>query len=257
MNTGDIQINENTNRYWGFWATLLLTILVFIVFSIVQTLGIFAYFYVADPDVFQSLNDSSSNTAINQFLSQDLLNGDAIAIGEIPAAIVGVLLILWFASMRKPLTVDEYLDLNVPSLKSMLAFLGLIILAMVLMESVNYFWDRPTPEFMTKVYANTKNLPLFWIAVSVGAPFFEEFLFRGFMYKGIARSKIGVIGAIIITSAVWAVIHMQYGWFEIIAIFLIGILLCIAKIKSKSLYVPIAMHMLMNLSASISMELMH
>jgi len=168
-----------------------------------------------------------------------------------------VLTLIWFASMRKPLTVDEYLDLNIPSLKSMLGFLGLIILAMVLMESVNYMWDRPTPEFMIKVYANTKNLPLFWIAVVIAAPFFEEFLFRGFMLEGMARSRLGMTGAVIITSAIWAVIHMQYGWFEIISIFFIGILLCIAKIKSKSLYVPIAMHLLMNLTASIGMELMH
>jgi membrane protease YdiL (CAAX protease family) len=48
---------------------------------------------------------------------------------------------------------------------------------------------------------------------------------------------------------------MQYGWFEIISIFFIGILLGIAKIKTKSLYVPIAMHMLMNLAASVGMAL--
>ena len=86
-------------------------------------------------------------------------------------------------------------------------------------------------------------------------PFFEEFLFRGFLIEGLSRSKVGVIGAVILTSASWAIIHMQYGWFEIISIFFIGIVLCIAKIKSKSLYVPIAMHMLMNLVASIGMEL--
>ena len=108
---------------------------------------------------------------------------------------------------------------------------------------------------MTKVYANTQNLPLFWIAVSIAAPFFEEFLFRGFLLEGMSKSRLGLTGAIILTSATWAIIHMQYGWFEIISIFFIGILLCIAKVKSKSLYVPIAMHMLMNLTASIGMEL--
>lgn len=247
---------NHSYRYWGFWATVLLSILIFTVFSVVQSLGIIAYLYWSNPDSVTALAGPDATFAATQFLEQDLLNGDAIAVGEIPAAIIGVLLIIWFASMRKPLTVDEYLDLNIPSLKSMLGFLGLIVLAMVLMESVNYFWDRPIPEFMTKVYANTQNLPLFWIAVCVGAPFFEEFLFRGFMLEGMARSRLGLTGAVIITSAIWAVIHMQYGWFEIISIFFIGIILCIAKIKSKSLYVPIAMHMLMNLAASIGMELM-
>ena len=248
-------MTDHSYKYWGFWATILLSILVFAIFSVVQSIGIISYLYLSDPESVKALAGPDSSFAATQFLEQDLLNGDAIAVGEIPAAIIGVLLMIWFASMRKPLTVDEYLDLNIPSLKSMLGFLGLIVLAMVLMESVNYFWDRPTPEFMTKVYANTKNLPLFWIAVSVAAPFFEEFLFRGFLLEGMARSRLGLTGAVIITSAIWAVIHMQYGWFEIISIFFIGILLCVAKIKSKSLYVPIAMHMLMNLAASIGMQL--
>ena len=115
--------------------------------------------------------------------------------------------------------------------------------------------DRPTPEFMTRVYSSTQNLPLLWIAVAVGAPFFEEFLFRGFLLEGLSRSRLGLTGAILLTSASWAIIHMQYGWFEIISIFFVGIALCIAKLKSNSLYVPIAMHMLMNLVASIGMEL--
>lgn len=254
MNT---ELTDNSNRYWGLIATTLLSILIFAVFAIIQSAGIMAYLYASSPDSIQALSNADSQSTVARFFEQDLMNGDAIAVGEIPAAIIGVLLIIWFASMRKPLTVDEYLDLNIPSLKSMLGFLGLIILAMVLMESVNYMWDRPTPEFMIKVYANTKNLPLFWIAVVIAAPFFEEFLFRGFMLEGMARSRLGMTGAVIITSAIWAVIHMQYGWFEIISIFFIGILLCIAKIKSKSLYVPIAMHLLMNLTASIGMELMH
>mgnify|MGYP000483524535 CR=1 FL=1 len=246
---------DQTKHYWGFWATIALSLLVFLVFSIIQTIALLSYVYAVDAHAIQYLTESDSTFAFEQLLNKYLFNGDAIAVAEIPAAIIGVLMIIWFAWMRKPLTIDEYLELTIPSLKSMLGFLGLIILAMILMEAVNYFLDRPVPEFMTKVYANTQNLPLLWIAVSVAAPFFEEFLFRGFLLEGMARSRLGLTGAIILTSAVWAIIHMQYGWFEIISIFFIGILLCIAKVKSKSLYVPIAMHMLMNLTASIGMEL--
>jgi membrane protease YdiL (CAAX protease family) len=47
---------------------------------------------------------------------------------------------------------------------------------------------------------------------------------------------------------------MQYGWFEMINIFAIGIILAIARLKTGSLYVPIAMHMSMNLLASVAME---
>jgi len=248
-------LENKTNKYWGFWATSVLGVLVFMVFSVCQALALFAYISAVDPQAVAMLSNPDSTIGVEQLLGQYLFNGDAIAVAEIPAAIIGVMMILWFAALRKPLTIDEYLELNLPTLKSLLLFLGLMILIMVAMESVNLWLERPTPEFMTKVYANTQNLPLLWIAVAVAAPFFEEFLFRGFLLEGLSRSKLGVAGAVVLTSAAWAIIHMQYGWFEIISIFLIGIALCIAKIKSRSLYVPIAMHMLMNLVASIGMEL--
>ncbi|MGK0269688.1 MAG: membrane protease YdiL (CAAX protease family) [Cocleimonas sp.] len=251
--SSSIRTNQ-TDPYWGFWATVVLGILVFLVFSVVQAMGLFAYIYSVDPQVLSTIGVPDSTTSAEQLLNQYMFNGDAIAVAEIPAAIIGVVLILWFASMRKPLTIDQYLDLALPDIKTLLMFLGLMLLIMVAMESVNYLLQRPVPEFMIKVYANTQNLPLLWIAVSVAAPFFEEFLFRGFLLEGLSRSRLGVTGSIILTSAAWAVIHMQYGWFEIISIFFIGIVLCIAKIKTKSLYVPVAMHMLMNLAASIGME---
>ena len=134
-------------------------------------------------------------------------------------------------------------------------FLGLMVLAIVLIEAINLLLDRPVPEFMLKMYSNTQNLPLLWVAVCISAPIFEEFLFRGFLFEGLSRSRLGVAGAALLTSASWAFIHTQYGWFEIFSIFLIGLLFCVAKLKTQSLYVPIVMHMLMNLIASIAMEM--
>ncbi|HIQ15929.1 MAG TPA: CPBP family intramembrane metalloprotease, partial [Leucothrix sp.] len=69
------------------------------------------------------------------------------------------------------------------------------------------------------------------------------------------QSAVGLVGATLITASSWAIIHLQYGWYEIITIFLIGIVFAIAKHKTQSLYIPIFMHMLMNLTASVLMEL--
>ena len=246
--------NSNTN-YWGFWTTLALTILVFIVFSVLQSLILFGYMLVNEGVSIGAALNSDSTVGLESLLTNYTLNGDAISVSEIPAAIAGVALIAVFIFMRKSLSIKSYLELYKPSLKHLFLFLGLMFLAMMLMEGVNVLLDRPTPEFMTKLYSSTKNLPLLWIAVGVAAPIFEEVLFRGFFFEGLRHSTFGTTGAILLTSAIWAVIHMQYGWFEIISIFFIGILLAIAKLKTKSLYVPIAMHMLMNLTASLGMEL--
>lgn len=246
---------NKTNHYWGFWATLALGILVFLIFSVCQAMGLFTYIYTVDPQAIARLAQPDPTIGIGELLNQYSFSGDALAVAEIPAAILGVLMILWLSSRHTAVTANEYLTLNIPKLKTLLLFLGLMTLIIGLMELVNVWLDRPIPEFMSEVYVNTQNLPLLWIAVSLAAPFFEEFLFRGFLLEGFARTKLGVVGAVILTSAIWAIIHTQYGWFEITSIFLIGIILCIAKINSKSLYVPIAMHMLMNITASIGMEL--
>ena len=248
-------MNVSENKYWGFWATIGFGLLTFVIFTFLQTAILFAYMLVNEGSVLIDAMDSDSNTELNKLLRSYSFNGDAISISEIPAAIIGIALIIFFASMRTALSIKEQLQLHLPKIKSLLLFLGLMILAMMLMESVNSWLDRETPEFMTKVYESTKNMPLLWIAVGVAAPFFEEFLFRGFLLENLRHSWLGVAGAIILTSASWAIIHMQYGWFEIISIFFIGVLLGIAKIKTKSLYVPIAMHMLMNLAASVGMAL--
>lgn len=248
-------MNSTENNYWGVWATLVFSLLIFVVFTILQTLILIGYMFVNEGIAITEALNSDSTAGLENMLKVYAFNGDAISVSQIPSALTGMALVALFISMRKPLGIVDYLGLYKPKIKSLLLFLGLMVLAMVLMEAVNTWLDRDTPEFMTKVYASTKNMPMLWIAVGVAAPFFEEFLFRGFLFEGLRHSFVGVAGAIFLTSASWAIIHMQYGWFEIIAIFLIGILLAIAKLKTKSLYVPIAMHMLMNLAASVGMAL--
>ena len=237
-------------NYWGPWSTLGFGLLTFFVFAIIQTLGLVAYVFLSKD------NSQDFGNAINAAM----FDGDAIGFAEIPAALAGVAMILLFAATRDHLSIKAYLDLYIPKLKSLLFYLALIILAMILMESINYAFDRPTPEFMIRVYSNTDNIILLWVAVSIAAPFFEEFLFRGFLLNGLnvpwfGNPMAGTIGAVILTSASFAVIHVQYGWFEIISIFFIGLLLAIAKLRTGSLYIPIAMHMAMNVGASIMMEL--
>lgn len=265
----------DNNNYWGFWATLALTILIFIIFSILQSLFLVGYILVVEGISTGDVLKSDSTVGLESLLSNYALNGDAISVSQIPSAIIGITLVFLFVLLHKKSVrtntvinprgikttsnrttiIKDYLDLYSPKLKHLLLFLGLMILTMVLMEAVNIWLDRPTPEFMTRLYSSTNNLPLLWIAVGISAPLFEEILFRGFFFEGLRNSTFSTLGAILLTSACWAIIHMQYGWFEIISIFFIGILLAIAKLKTKSLYVPIAMHMLMNLSASLGMEL--
>ena len=83
------------------------------------------------------------------------------------------------------------------------------------------------------------------------APVSEEIAFRGFLFRGLSASWLGVSGAIIATSAAWAAMHVQYDVFTLAQIFLIGLLLGWIRWASGSTLLTIMLHMLANLTACI------
>lgn len=87
------------------------------------------------------------------------------------------------------------------------------------------------------------------------APIFEEVLFRGFLFEGFRQSKLGPIGAIGLTALGWSLLHIQYGFYGIATIFVLGIVLGIVRIKTDSLWSPLIMHAFNNLVAMILVAL--
>ncbi len=95
------------------------------------------------------------------------------------------------------------------------------------------------------------SLPLFFLAVIVVAPLGEEIAFRGFLFRGLSNTWLGIAGTIIVTSAIWALMHVQYDWVEIAQILLIGLVLGWLRWASGSTALTILLHMLTNLGATI------
>jgi uncharacterized protein len=83
------------------------------------------------------------------------------------------------------------------------------------------------------------------------APAFEEALFRGFLFAGFSQSRIGVPGTVILTSLLWASLHIQYDLYNIAMIFFLGIGLGIVRAKTNSLWSTFLMHGFWNLVAVI------
>jgi uncharacterized protein len=138
----------------------------------------------------------------------------------------------------------------------MLGWLGLVVAFVALSDGVTCLLGRPmVPEYMSKVYQTAFSIPLLYASLMVASPVFEETLFRGFMVPGILQSRLGTLGAILIPTVVWSIMHIQYDVYGIFHIFIGGILLGTARLKSKSLYPAIAMHSLMNLIATVEVVL--
>ena len=92
---------------------------------------------------------------------------------------------------------------------------------------------------------------LFWGALIVAAPLFEELFFRGFLFKGLETSFLGTAGTIIVTSGIWAAIHLQYDAYGIATVFILGLLLGVARAQEGTLLLPLGMHSAANLVAAI------
>jgi len=110
------------------------------------------------------------------------------------------------------------------------------------------------PPFMVKVYRSADDastIALLLLAALVTAPIGEEILFRGFVFRGWAASPLGVSGTVLLTSALWAMIHLQYDWFGIFQVFCLGLLFGVVRWRSGSTLLTILMHSACNLVAVI------
>ncbi|UCG55536.1 MAG: CPBP family intramembrane metalloprotease [Dehalococcoidia bacterium] len=69
------------------------------------------------------------------------------------------------------------------------------------------------------------------------------------------RFRLGPVGTIAITSALWAVLHIQYNVYGMIQMLIIAIALRITRLKTRSLWSPLLMHFVLNLTAMTMLAL--
>lgn len=99
---------------------------------------------------------------------------------------------------------------------------------------------------------STLNLLLVMGLVCVVAPIAEEFFFRGFFY-GTLRTRLSTAWAVLINGAVFGAIHASTGVSAVPALIFLGIVLCLVREKTGSLYPCIAIHAFNNALAYASL----
>jgi uncharacterized protein len=187
-------------------------------------------------------------------LSKMANDGFLLALVTIVAAPAWVGVSILAARLRK-WRARDYLAL-VPPRRAEVMF-GIVCLAALLIafDLVTYMLGRNVvPSFMVEAYKSARAsqaLVLFFIAVVIVAPISEEIAFRGFLFRGLSASRLGVFGTMIATSAAWACMHVQYDSFTLSQIFLIGLLLGWIRWASGSTLLTIGLHVLANLAACI------
>lgn len=231
---------------WGLWATIgfgfiLLFAWLVVDFFVAAAATIYQMIYVPQTD-FQAYSRSFHT------------NGFILSLILMLRAPITILLIVLFVFLKKGASIKNYLALNIVSVRILLVWLGLTILLCPILDGLTTLLDRPVvPKYWVSAYTSAGFLPLFLVGIVFIAPVVEETFFRGFIFRGIEQSKLGPIGAILITTTIWTLIHLQYDWFEMLLVFVLGIFLGVARARSNSIYVTIAIHSLINLIAAIEM----
>ncbi len=233
--------------FFSPWATVGLGLLILTVFMFSQ---------VAVLIVWSAIR--RANGAIPGNLAAEIpVAGDLMAAAALISAVTGILAIVAVLAIGRDIRPRIALALDAPSARSVVVWLAITAGLIVASDALTWFIDKPiVPEFMADLVRNATIAPILWFAIIIAAPIFEELFFRGFLIEGLRRGILGDAGAIVFTSIIWASIHIQYGLYEIGTIFIFGLALGLARIGSRSLWVPIAMHMTANLVATLEAYLL-
>ena len=184
---------------------------------------------------------------------QDLMNdGPVVSLLVLILAGVQVPVLIWAAQSRGWRAAD-YLGWVVPKPRDVAVALAAIVVLALATGALYYYLlgpDPPVPPpFQTDTYRSARQagrLGMLWIAFVVAAPLSEELLFRGFLYRGWARSRRAVAPAVVVISALWAIAHVQYDWFLILQLFGLGLVLGWARWYSGSTMLTFVIHASIN-----------
>jgi membrane protease YdiL (CAAX protease family) len=89
--------------------------------------------------------------------------------------------------------------------------------------------------------------PLLLALAVIGAPLFEEIVFRGFVYRGWSQTRLGVVATIVISSILFGLMHVEYTWVGMLDTMVFGLIAGWARWRSGTLVLPILLHAANNL----------
>ncbi len=136
--------------------------------------------------------------------------------------------------------------------KPTLLWTGITVVTVAAGEALRLALGKPAvPEFLEQAWATSGPVPLFLIAFVLLPPLFEETLFRGWMIPGLAGSRLGTAGAVVVSSILFAAVHLQYDWIDMAVVFAMGLALGGTRVATDSVLPPMVLHGLINGAAVV------
>jgi CAAX protease family protein len=234
---------------WGFWGTCAWGVAALIAFYGAQVLAMIGlllwwrFDQAIGPDDIGALSSNATVVA-------------ATTLTSLPAT----LLVLALAARLAGVRFVDYLALHPIGVRTVLFAVVCALGYGALTNVVTYALGHPMlSPFVVGLYLTARESGMLWlvlVTVVVAAPITEESLFRGFLFRGWARSRLGAAGAIALTSVIWAAMHIQYDWLGMTEIFGLGLLFGWLRHRSGSLLTTLLTHAVYGLAALIQIAVL-
>ncbi len=224
-------------RIWGYWATFGWTVLAFFAGQIVALAAVMRWW----PGALKSLVATPyDGVLITLFL-----------LISTPITIAILALAVRLARAR----ISDYLALTWPQMRYVKTGLVCLIGLIALGDALLFLGGHAlVTQFQIQSYNSAAAagwLAAMLAATIIVAPAGEEIMFRGFLFRGWARSDRSAWPAIVAISLIWAALHVQYDWTGILQIFIIGLFLGWIRWRSASTLLTFVLHALFNLEGTV------
>jgi membrane protease YdiL (CAAX protease family) len=224
-------------KVWGYWATLGWGFLAFVAGQFL-TLAALLWFDFSDLKSLLAVPFDGKLVTLFVLIAN-------------PITIAIVVLAVWLAAGR----LADYLALALPPFRDLKIGLVWLVALIAVGDALLYFGGYPlvTPfqEQSFTTAAAEGWLPALLVGAIVAAPAGEEVLFRGFLFRGWARSERATWPAIVVISLLWSALHVQYDWTGILQIFVIGLFLGWMRARSGSILLTFLLHALFNVEGTL------
>jgi CAAX protease family protein len=233
----DVDEGVDPMRPWGYWATLGWAILAFLA-------GQFAAFLLLLWWRRDDLNTLLATPFDGVVVTLFILISNPLTIAMLALAV----------RLRRAGQAD-YLALAWPRTRDVTVGLGWLVGLIALTDVLLYLSGHAlVTQFQLQSYKTAAAegwlAPMFAAAIIV-APAGEEIMFRGFLFRGWARSERSTWPAIIAISLLWSTLHVQYDWTGILQIFVVGLFLGWMRWRSGSTLLTFLLHALFNLEGTM------
>lgn len=179
----------------------------------------------------------------------------ALASGQVAAVLLVLLAAPAFGDSRREVLAWRP---SAPALAAYPGALALMLAAIALFSLAVWLYDPALLTRDLKAFEALLQSDAWWLAlfaIAVGAPLFEELVFRGFLLSALARSRIGFAGASVVTTGAWTALHASYSLLGLIEVFAVGLFFCWLLWRTGSVTVPLFCHALYNTGIALALLL--